>query len=577
MSETAEIDVIEPQFVQRSEIVNKLFSPKNEVDKSGFTRRSYRYGEVEFVFRGKEELPEVNSLITSGAKAVGSEPRNTSIEEYKKWRDEVENQNGESSNKLIASKDVLGVLALLTKIDTNNPEYKVMLDEVSAGTYGGKTLDLIDKLIACNWVKEDGNGWEDETVAGDAEALVIASVLGNPEAQSYVDGQLERMKVLDKKRIEKFHNKMEEEWKYSEERFSPPKMEELVGVHATIYEPKVLENGKVGVPTTADATRYEYVRNTVHVFLNGRVEGHMGGNWDKTPYTIISPLKPMLNENGSPTSVDQYDTWWVRNPGEMLKFPDASIVKPGNVPDGKLYFVGERETLFKGENYTLKDFMEIDAYSPRWDDIELKLERRIKEDDGFKSKWEDSLGEIFLKDCKGLAEDGRSSIINGLFINILLDNRSDLSIKDTAMEIVSGEKLRSAFKGSQEDFNNAKLEIVQMIQDEIEGSIFSTINGEATKATIKARGFPYMEELHGQLSSLARQFDALSGPAMHSNSIYHHFENGLSFYIGDAFVKNEDKEVFDWTKFNPKWPAIPDIDSKTRRVVYASGEFNARV
>ena len=46
---------------------------------------------------------------------------------------------------------------------------------------------------------------------------------------------------------------------------------------------------------------------------------------------------------------------------------------------------------------------------------------------------------------------------------------------------------------------------------------------------------------------------------------------------GNEVGNRPDKEVFDWTKFNPKWPAMPDIDSKTRRVVYASGEFNARV
>lgn len=579
MSEVAEIQNVELQQSQCEEIVNKLFQPRKEIDKAGFGRKIYKLGEKEVIFRGKEELPKFQSLENTSTEIIGSKPKNTSMEDFKNWKSGFKHEDDLSSNTIVVSKDVSGVLSLLSIIDEKNADWRNMLSEINSGIYNPKTLDLIDKLIACNWVKENGTGWNEDQVAGDAEIIVIASLTGNTEAQNFVDKQLENMKELDKKRTVLFREEQEENWKYSEEKFTPVKLEDVVCTHATSYEPVNLGNGEFGVPTTADATGYEYVRNTVHVYLNSRVEGHMGGHWDKTPYTLISPIKSMLVENGNPSSIDFYDTWWVRNPGELLRFPSASIVKPGEVPDGKLYVIGEKETLFKAKDYTLNDLNSNDLVIPTWDKVSSYLVTKIKENDSLVKKWRvENFEEVFLRDCIDKISNENNPVINGLLTNIILENEGNILVKDIVRHILDGEKLISIYKGDPKGFNNAKLEIENMMTDLIEGEVFSQINKKACEATIEYRGFPLASNLHGQLGgSIARSLDALSSPSAHYHSIYHYFEDGLGLYIKEALTKKNGKEFFDWRKYDPKWPSLPKLDSKTRRVLYASGEFNARV
>jgi len=47
--------------------------------------------------------------------------------------------------------------------------------------------------------------------------------------------------------------------------------------------------------------------------------------------------------------------------------------------------------------------------------------------------------------------------------------------------------------------------------------------------------------------------------------------------IGKDNGGTEIKGKFDWTKFNSIWAELPRVDSKTRRVMYASGAFNSRI
>ncbi|MFH1863797.1 MAG: hypothetical protein ABIJ85_02735 [bacterium] len=579
------IDKIE-NTLHKFEVTSEFFNPVVEVDQSGFKRRVYKYGDVTFSFRGREEMPIIPTINSSRTELLGSEPIHADKSSFEEYKRSLETQN-ETAEKtcLLVSKDIQGVIELAIKLGAKDEWLAKTLDEVKGRIYGVKALDLMDQLIVCNWVKEDGSVWEDSYGGSKAEALVVASLLGDTGSRDYINVQLDKMLDLDKKREQEFREKWKEAWDYSEEHFDPPNIDELAAVHATKYLPKSYPNG-YEIPTTADATGYEHVRNTIHITLNHKVRSHLGGNWEMTPYTIVGRFDQMLKENGKPRGIDLYDTWWVRNPGEALKFPGASLVEPGTPPSELLFVFKERNTIFKGGSYTLEDLDKVEKereWSGCWEGFQSVLipyeYEQIQTDWDFKRLSEVFISKYFSKpDEAEIAPDrGRSGPQHQSFSVLFKNSEGKMLVRDRVLQLLRDANLNESFRKDPSGLEEARQLLANKITSNIESRLFSEINEMAVDATIKQLGCPLSKDLHGQTGSLGRRFLAVSGPAEHSHSVYHFFEQGLGNYVKDAMVKEKDgKEHFDWTLFDPKWPSLPDLDAKTKRVLYASGAFNSR-
>jgi|GEM_PF-3839142 len=151
-------------------------------------------------------------------------------------------------------------------------------------------------------------------------------------------------------------------------------LDDLFFVHVTQFLPTETPNGKVIVPLfdatlsanrlekerTKIITSYYYnsflkyaekiskipiaLRNTVHGVANDTVKTiqPLTGDWGNMPFVIIAPLKPLIQLNGNPGSINPGDIFFRVSPGEGLKLPDGTIViRPALTPE-------EKQSLEKG-------------------------------------------------------------------------------------------------------------------------------------------------------------------------------------------------------------------------------------
>jgi len=135
-------------------------------------------------------------------------------------------------------------------------------------------------------------------------------------------------------------------------------LDDLFFVHVTQFLPTETPNGKVIVPLfdailsakqlekeRTKITTSEYYnnflkdvenigkpliipRNTIHGAANDTVKTTqpLTGDWGTMPFVIIAPLKPLIQLNGNPGSINPGDIFFRTSPGEGLKLPDGTIV-----------------------------------------------------------------------------------------------------------------------------------------------------------------------------------------------------------------------------------------------------------
>lgn len=137
-------------------------------------------------------------------------------------------------------------------------------------------------------------------------------------------------------------------------------------VHATKYAPK---NNKL--QTTGHATDYAISRATIHFTLNHTVTPNSGGNWNTRPYIVLTPYEDTIKANNmQPVEVSWHDTFFVPDPEKDLQLPaSARIVRPGSVPEGKLFQINGKETIYKADDYTDSEIKEILSLLPKEDRI----------------------------------------------------------------------------------------------------------------------------------------------------------------------------------------------------------------
>lgn len=583
-----EIQVVPDIFSERTRIVEKFLEPHDVTDQAGFKRRIYKQKNTRFSFRGREELPVMETVKNSQTVLLGSRPVHIDANDYQEYESQfAPNENKNELDNLescyLATKDLSGVLALAAKLGAEDPDLINMLQEIKSGIYSEKSLALIDRLIAANNVKDDGSGWDDSFAGGDAEAVVVLSLMGNKEANNYLNSKLKQMNKLDKLR-ESQEDKVEID----------KHIDQQVCVHATSFKPNKFGENGYEIKTTGDATNFEYVRNTIHVALNHKVVSHWMGNWDQSSYTILSPMKDVVEMNGSPKSDQEWDIWWTRNPGETLKFPNAIIVESGKTPPETLYVKEDKLKTFKDGEYTIDDLLNTEQFAScnirTFNDFKSiffisKFEnKQLKE--SLDLNWNiEKLAQLFVEkyfpDEKypGERKNKEYSYIIQYCISRYgdLDNfeqnfrtAANLSVAERVKQIFEDINISTAYIGSADNFEKAAIELSVSVSKKIESEIFSELSSTVVKNTIKEMGYEYTGGGNWPSAHNGSPYDWIT--RSHSAAI-----DIAKEVIGTDDDGNEIKGKFDWTKFKPIWQKLPDVDPKTRRVAYASGAFNSRV
>lgn len=138
------------------------------------------------------------------------------------------------------------------------------------------------------------------------------------------------------------------------------------------------------------------------------------------------------------------------------------------------------------------------------------------------------------------------------------------------MDILNDLGASLAFRGEEEDFEKTLKTLSEYIAKDIEGDIFGKLSSLVVSQTVEKMGY--------------KATGGGNWPSAHNGSSYDWLTKGHYVAVDNAKklgdVEDNRTKIrgdFDWTKFDPTWYVLPDVNAKTRRVIYASGAFNSRV
>ena len=580
-----EIPTLSPR---RNEIVNQL-APTEIDDDKGFTRTIYSLRGRRFCFRGKEELPKFPTLSTN-VTAIGSAPTHTPQDEYQKYHQELSaTPPNEQGPVLCATKDLQGVIELVLAIDGNNPTALEIKNSLSSGIYNQSALEVIDMLIACNFVSENGK-WLDTAVAGaDAEAIVVDALCGDKKSRLHVQKQVKLMNTLDNKaevkRLKQLRLWAKEVGVDLEpERYADPY--KLVALHRTNFKPDILDENRLAVQTTHTGSGWQILRNSVHVSINTDPAAGIGaGDWSRCTYVVMGNLGEMINTNGLPTNLESGDTWWYLNPNEPLVFANCHLVEPGNPETGLFHTSGNR-TLYKNQGYSISDLKLLNetltatANNPKWGKGE------------FIGVWQtfDSLrrysGESEIKEVAKKLYDFLQGEVNQVYTReqdpfswFYINSQSD-SLTETTQTLLD-------FSGVSKDLSeDAYKKLVARIVNEIEENMMAAINRLAVNDAMRKRGYIPSDDIPsheggwdkwcgsvgGSIEDLGYKLKCIYG--LHANSPQRLLTSKHYHDLHQAYVDSN----FLWERYSPEmWGDLMGMyDPKTRRVAYESGLLTAR-
>lgn len=579
-------DSHETEYINSNEFVERRLGARIETDNAGFERRIYTVNGVTFSFRGREELPVYPTMSQSRTQLLGDTPQWVSTEDYQTYQAQVsETQKQENAPQhYITSKSLLGVVELAMQLGSRDTSLPQLREELTRGVYSERSIALLDALVAANYVGDGGLGVEPRANQN-AEALVLAGLLGDPQAQTAIAQKVEELRHLEQQ------GKIEAE---QEDREAEPlKPQELVAVHATKYEPAVGPNGEFIVQTTFDATKGKVLRNSVHTALNHKVAGHMYGSWGDAGYVIISPFESMMKANGVPTALNTVDTWWSRNPGESLNFPDATIVRPGGADVQGLYQTEGNSTKFKSEGLDSQDLITLANYFEENNNLALlstEIEHSFTESihpwTSLSSEWDlnavsESVGKYLFKGETGRWHTGDPTLLREL--TAITEGQPVSSLEQKLRGILDKSGAIANLRPEVQDREASIAKLVDTLASGVRSKIFAEISETATQEAIRNRGF----EIHSggmwawnDSSEVTRQTIALgeilgSSGGAHSSTAQSDLTERFSHSVYDAESKGETN--FDWTKYDPQYDdLVPRLDQKTRRVLYASGLLTSR-
>lgn len=582
------IEVEKLNTLPKKDIVEKHFESHIEQDQFEFKRKIYKYENITFMFRGREEMPTTPTINESTNILIGSEPVQLSEEQFNTYRKETQKTDVEKdttqNTNYIVTKDLEGVLQLVSILKPEDGEITSLLNEVKKGKYSGKSLDIVDKLMACNFIEEDNEKWLELPSSSDAETVAILSLLGDRDADVFIEKQLQKMANLDKKRkIQEKENVKDEAWlmsKYQLENIAD--VDKKVCVHATDYKPVFSKSG-YEVKTLGDATDFKFLRNTVHVSLDHKVVSHTAGNWQERKYVIISPFKDMISINGKPIVTVEHDTYWGRNPGESLKFPNGILVEKGDTKNGELFMVNEPgHYIFKEKKFSTGNVLSIfeNNFLPITD-IQYSIVNSFS-GEAIEGRWDEKhfflqLSNKFLKDGLKPVEnknDAEFCILSSFDIadklrEFLLMGDKKTLVKNKIQFLLKELKTQETYKGEPNNLNKELELLANVITKNIEKVLSSKASEIAVNKAIENMGY------------IPKEGSAFNSP--HPDSPLGFINRSHAYEVNkakDVLGVDEDYQdilgEFNWNQYLPIEDGLDVCDDKIRRVIYVSGSLNSR-
>jgi hypothetical protein len=350
-----EKDIVTVDKYQPEAGVKEKLSPRVERDQFGHERVIYSWKGKTFSFQSKEELPEYPTLSSSAATYLGREPLATDKAQWNVWKDKLPRSG---MTHYCVDSTLSGVVELALRLGTLQPYRRVNLlriqQELEQRHFSEATFHLLDLTAATNFISPDG---ELRNFSPDAQALLLLSLLGDESATKVME---ERLTHFEKEREKSKKSQALESDPYLDS-IEALRIQDLCCVHATRFMPQKNSDGEYQVPTSADARDWAVLRTTIHTSLNHKVQSHGAGDWGSTPIIIVCPMDRMIQANGNPTVLNTVDTYWSKNPGEELTFPNATLVEAREQQELILEDEKEKKVFFKNNNYTINDWHGLEA------------------------------------------------------------------------------------------------------------------------------------------------------------------------------------------------------------------------
>jgi hypothetical protein len=340
------------------------------VDIDGISRPAYVINGREIVFRTRQEAPifEDSEVAVPGGKSVYPLERQAWDDDSEgyKMTDEsavrayVDGHQDDAPRSVVTNtpEGMLAAAALVAESAEDRARLQELAATFAAGTsWTEAQKEVIDTMLAAVSVDDQGklkdnldmNGWP----------LALAALSGDTTARLMLDtkreglAEAERGRASDPGMIEKAAAYQAERGIESSE---PIPLEQLALVHSTSHEVQRDEDGTVVLRTLGQLRDDRYPRASLHFTLNSRV-GDMYANgqkqeWSDANKIIVANFKRVIDASHTlPNRMAGMDTWFMLNPGETLKLPDALVVEQvEKTPSGKV--LEETET---GVQYVVKD------------------------------------------------------------------------------------------------------------------------------------------------------------------------------------------------------------------------------
>ncbi|NTU73626.1 hypothetical protein HGB07_05685 [Candidatus Roizmanbacteria bacterium] len=567
-----------------NEIIEQKFSPKIEADQASYYRQIYSYKGSTFAFKGKEELPIYPTLNKSKTVILGEPPNWITKDEYARFEQVVRaTQSQETTeNHFLVNKTLLGVVDLAIHLGAVDPSLIALRQELREWKFSSHALELIDELLALNFI--DDNNTISETANNNAEAIMLLHLLGDSSVDLLIRSKTQSLYThlndLREKQKEKIIEGVE-----------PYDIKKVVCVHATRYMPESTTNGFC-IPTTFDATRGKWLVNSVHTALQHKVTANTGGDWGEADFTLISPFESLVSSNGLPQVLFPVDTYWVQDPGKPFTFSDGTLVEPANSNIPTLYEQEGNVVRFKSEQF-----------GP--DHIKQLLEQQNEDERQLFANALDNIIEgvfdVYIENEKleGIINIAHAHDIFTRYANEIKPQYQDLTymlhkltdkqnetddMKIRIQKIIEEAGLGSARLPDVSE-GDAVEGIVETIQLQIQKQLRAETNRVAVNYAIKSRGFEvqtggyYEWGRDGQNDKKLRQLAACMGVeyALHSGTDHSKLINYVESAT-KAFTDNsQNLEYPHWYRYDPFYgEQIPRVDTKTLRALYASGLLTSR-
>jgi TP901 family phage tail tape measure protein len=288
-------------------LLRSVYQRKDEVLSGGDKVPTYKIQGSSYAFQGKGD--DFSELVPKGITPVNTTPQS--------------------------------LLEEAIKLNPKDKSLQKMLENVKNKEFGKREIKLLDEISASISVNRRGRASHAENV--DGYAMVLSSLSGNKNAKKLVAERTKNyykiMADLRRKEQARLKQGLKEGLdrnpsRLIDEKTNRPMDVDPAGVtvfHATPYPVVRDADGSINILSQGShnlGVHSSVPRPSVHTTLEAPVAPHMAMQMTGNENFVISRLSTMIKDNDVPRYINPTDTWWLKNPGQALKFSDASVVRP---------------------------------------------------------------------------------------------------------------------------------------------------------------------------------------------------------------------------------------------------------